>query len=334
MFIIVEGPTAVGKSTLIKRLEAELDGQDILREHKDRPKELTRRWVLRDYVNGHEDYFPGKAHLIADRWHFGERTYSAVYRPDTNLDGFGLLGQAGWRWTEMFLASRGAVIATMTADNQTLIKHLDERGDDHVANADELIRLSSLYEIARRDSNNVGAIYDASEPWDDGKYEHFIQSLINEAARREIQAEKVLKWDEGRGYIGSLAPNVLLVGDRRNVTEKYGEETRLPFMPVDGNSGEFLLNALPAMFWRGVGIINGCETEDIESLWETLGEPPIIALGNEAANELVKQGLKNFVKLPHPQYVRRFHNSRQNEYGKAIRHAAVTGEVAWTPPAR
>lgn len=330
MFIIVEGPTCSGKSMLIERLTSEL-GNNINHQHKDRPKELTRRWVLQDYVLGHEDYFPRMSHLLADRWHFGERTYAQVYRPETNVDGFGLLGQAGWRWTEMFLASRGAVIATLTADNQTLINRLHERGDDHVKSVDDLLRISSLYEMARRDSSVVGAIYDGSDPWDDEKYDHFVTSLWAEAKRREDLSEGILKWHEGKGYVGSLAPTALLVGDMRNITEKYGEETRLPFMPVDGNSGEFLLNALPEMFWRGVGIINGGETEDIGLLHETIGEPPIVALGNEAAKYLSAQGIDDYIKLPHPQYVRRFHNKQQTEYGKAIMMAATTGENTWTP---
>jgi hypothetical protein len=273
--------------------------------------------------------------MVSDRWHFGERTYAQLYRPDTNLDGFGLLGQAGWRWTEMFLASRGAVIATLTADNDTLIKRLANRGDDHVTNNSDLLQISSLYEIARRDSNNVGAIYDTSdEAADAEKFDHFVTSLIDEAKRREELAYKLARWPEWRGYVGSLTADVLLVGDKRNVTKKYGDETRLPFMPVDGNSGDFLLNALPSMFWRSVGMVNGAETEDLGLLWESLGEPRIVALGNEAANALVSQGLKDFIKVPHPQWVRRFHNSAQKLYGKDIQMAATTGEIAWTPQVR
>lgn len=290
--------------------------------------------MLGDYVLNHEDYFPGKRDLISDRWHWGERTYAAIYRADTNRDGYGLLGQAGWRWVEMFLASRGGVVASLTADNDTLVKRLAERGDDHVTSEHELLQVSSLYELARRESNTVGAIYDASDPWDDEKFDRFVENLLTEARMREAQAEKVMKWDEGKGYVGSLMPSVLLVGDRRNVTEKYGDETRLPFMPVDGNSGEFLLNALPNMFWRGVGMINGNETEDIGTLWETLGLPRIVALGRKAEDALSAQDIdpKDFVTLPHPQYARRFFNKRQAEYGKAIQLAAETGQVSssWT----
>lgn len=313
------------------RLVKEL-GNDAEVHHKDRPKELTRRWVLGDYVLNHEDYFPGKRDLISDRWHWGERTYAAIYRADTNRDGYGLLGQAGWRWVEMFLASRGGVVASLTADNDTLVKRLAERGDDHVTSEHELLQVSSLYELARRESNTVGAIYDASDPWDDEKFNRFVENLLTEARMREAEAETLLKWGDYRSYIGALRPDVLLVGDRRNITKEHGEETQLPFMPVDGNSGEYLLNALPNMFWRSVGIVNGCEVEDLGLLHESLGEPRIVALGNMAAKSLKNYGIDEFVKLPHPQHVRRFNHSAQIEYGKAIQHAATTGEVRlpWT----
>lgn len=313
----------------MNRLVKEL-GHDVEMHHKDRPKELTRRWVLGDYVLNHEYYYPGKRDMISDRWHWGERTYAAVYRTDTNRDGYGLLGQAGWRWVEMFLASRGAVIASLTADNNTLIKRLAERGDDHVTSNEELLQVSSLYELARRESNVVGAIYDASNPWDDEKFDRFVENLLTEARLREAQAEKLLTWENHRSYLGSPTPDTLLVGDRRNITKKYGDETQLPFMPVDGNSGEYLLNALPSMFWRTVGIVNGSEVDNLQLLHGLLGEPKIIALGNDAAKALTKNGMDDFIKFPHPQFMRRFHNKDQIEYGKAIMKAATTGEVEWS----
>lgn len=327
MFIAVEGPTCVGKSTLVNRLVKEL-GNDVELHHKDRPKELTRRWVLGDYVLNHEGYLPGKSDIVSDRWHFGERTYAAIYRTETNRDGYGLLGQAGWRWVEMFLASRGAVIASLTADNDTLTERLASRGDDHVTSVHELLQVSSLYELARRESNSIGAIYDASAPVNEEKFDRFVENLLTEARLREAQAEKLLEWTDYRSYLGAVKPDVLLVGDARNVTEKYGEETQLPFMPVDGNSGEFLLNALPSMFWRSVGIVNGTEVSNVGELWELLGKPPIVALGRKAEEALGTDFmLHEFATLPHPQWVRRFANSRQTEYGKAIQHVVATGKI-------
>jgi hypothetical protein len=305
--------------------------------HMSQPAELTRRWVLKEYVNKWQRRKPLSGHLLADRWHFGEATYAPLYRPDTDNDGFGLLGTAGWRWTEMFLASRGAVIGLLRASNETLIKRLDERGDDHVKKVDDLLRIASLYEVARRESINVAAIHDTSpEETDEQKYSDFVDSLLEEAQRREEAARKISgRWPR---YIGSLTPQILLVGDTRNLGKdnKYRNETILPFMPVDGNSGEFLLNALPDMTWRVTGMINAAEIKNIDKLVKALGNPQIISLGDNAHKHLTAEysfGDGVVMKVPHPAYIRRFFNSRQREYGRSIVDLASTGETqsSWTP---
>lgn len=143
MWCIIEGATCSGKTTLYDRVYQGLK-DNAVQVHMERPAELTRRWVLKEYVNRWERHKDDA--ILADRWHWGEVSYAPIYRPETDLDGFGLLGRAGWRWTEMFLASRGAAIAHLTASNETLITRLRERGDDHVQNEHDLLRVSSLYE--------------------------------------------------------------------------------------------------------------------------------------------------------------------------------------------
>lgn len=337
MHLIIEGPTASGKSTLMEALP------DLVGEHEHvhmgQPVEQNRRWSLNEYVNKWQRRDLA-SNLLADRWHFGEVTYAPIYRPDTDRDGFGLLGKAGWRWTEMFLASRGAVIAQLRASNDTLVKRLEERGDDHVKKVDDLLRVASLYEIARRESINVAALHDTSpEETDDESYNDFVDSLVEEAHVRAERALRVTKrW---RTYTGVLNPSILLVGDQRNVGKdnKYRNETRLPFMPVDGNSAEFLLNALPDQTWRTVGMVNAHETRNIDKLHKALGKPEIIALGDSAYKHLTDEysfGDGVVMKLPHPAFVRRFHNSRQREYGRAIVDLASNGESesTWTQPAK
>lgn len=341
MHIIVEGPTCAGKSTLISVIsEHKMLSDDQQHVHMSKPEELTRRWALKEYVNKWKSRKPRSGDIVADRWHFGEVTYAPIYRPDTDKDGFGLLGRAGWRWTELFLASRGAVIGMVTANNDTLIERLEARGDDHVQNVGELLRVSSLYEIARRESINVAAIHDTSpDETSDEKYEQFVNSLVDEAKRREDLAHKIVgRWPR---YTGSLTPQILLVGDQRNLgpDNKHRSETTLPFMPVDGNSAEFLLNALPDQTWRTVGIINAHEVRNIDKLVKALGGPQVIALGDSAFKHLTDEysfGDGVVMKLPHPAYVRRFHNSRQREYGQAIVNLAANGEseFAWTPSDR
>lgn len=313
MWIIIEGPTCSGKSTLYDAINKQLTNHGVELEtvHMERPLKLDRRWVLNEYVNKWSDKPNFDTSILADRWHFGEYTYAPVYRPSTNKDGYGLLGRAGWRWTELFLMSRGAVTVQTTAPIMDLIERLKRRGDDQVRNPDELDKVAKLYVQTAAVSPTTAIIFDTATGID---LDDMVKRTIQIA---EASAAHVAELDRWQGYIGPRNPAVLLLGDKRNITKKYGEETILPFMPVDGNSGEYLLNALPEPDWRLVGIVNAQEVDDLHSLWATLGRPPVSALGNQAALAAKKADV-TAVTFNHPQYMRRFKNSEQTEYGHCV----------------
>jgi hypothetical protein len=111
MFIIVEGTDASGKTTLVNEIQKQLETlfprKSIEFYHKSKPEQMTRRWVLEDYVTSIETGDWQNRIAVADRWHWGEVTYAPLKRPESSTDGYGLLGVAGWRWVELFLRSRG-----------------------------------------------------------------------------------------------------------------------------------------------------------------------------------------------------------------------------------
>lgn len=313
MWIVVEGPTCSGKSTLYDALNKKLtrEGTELETVHMERPKELTRRWALNEYVNNWVRHPLYDTSILADRWHFGEFTYAPIYRPGTNRDGYGLLGRAGWRWTELFLMSRGVVTVQCTAPIETLITRLDERGDDHVQNHDELRQVAALYWDAINESPTTTLTFDTTGESD-------LTARTNLVVRvAELNMAHVRELDVHPGYIGPRNPAVLLLGDERNITKEFGEETILPFMPVNGNSGDFLLNALPDEMWKLCGIVNASEQTDLEQLWHLLGRPHVAALGSRAAMVAERAGIPH-TDFHHPQYVRRFAHGEQVEYGEAI----------------
>jgi len=324
MLIIVDGPTCAGKSTLSEQLAGYLRefSRDITFVHKSQPQVLNRRWVLKDYVLEHETYQPGISFdMLADRWHFGEATYARLYRPDTDKDGFGLLGVAGWRWVELFLLSRGALGIRLDADNQTLVDRLHTRGDDHVADAETLIRVADAYRSAGAYSPSTQLVFDTTraelEPinLDD----IYFAALAAEALPAEILGHTP-------EYVGNPRPDVLLVGDKRNVTKKYGNETMLPFMPVDQSSGVWLLESLPEDLWPRIGMVNGNDmTGDLRQLWELLGRPRPVALGNQAEKALLRAEFDpmEFSLVKHPAHARRFDHSNKVEYGQSIAEAEL-----------
>ena len=328
MFIVIEGTDASGKSTLVsevqKQLAVKFPKKEIEFYHKSKPEEMTRRWVLYDYVTSIEKADWSQRIAVADRWHWGEVTYASVKRPETGTgDGYGLLGKAGWRWTELFLKSRGVAQFWLYQPLDVVTRRLNARGDDYIQ-ANELEQILGLYEIAAANSAGLaGRLTPSPDSLD--AVPHLASHIINRAESFQEDTQELVKFPE---YIGQRFPRVLLVGDTRNITKKYGEETILPFMPVDGNSGEFLLTALESDKWKTMGIvnINDMSSERFEDLWCTLRRPPIVALGRLAEKGLIYADIPSYLYsvTSHPQHVRRFLNSQKEEYGKAITRLTQT----------
>ena len=327
MFIVIEGTDASGKSTLVsevqKQLAEKFPKKEIEFYHKSKPEEMSRRWVLYDYVTSIENVDWSQRVAVADRWHWGEVTYAAVKRPETGTgDGYGLLGKAGWRWTELFLKSRGVAQFWLYQPLDVITRRLNARGDDYIQ-AHELEQILSFYELAAANSAGLAGKITPS-PDSLAEIPKLASYLIERAEVFQEDAQALAKFPE---YIGQRFPRVLLVGDTRNITKKYGEETILPFMPVDGNSGEFLLTALESNMWKTMGIVNvnDMSPERFDSLWASLRRPPILALGR-----LAERGIRNanipdymYIVVSHPQHVRRFFNSRKDEYGQAITRLSI-----------
>jgi hypothetical protein len=338
MFIVIEGTDASGKTSLISAVRDEITRQfpsmPLFEFHKGKPDELTRRWVLQDYVTSIEkqDWFNSIG--LSDRWHWGEVTYAPKYRPHTNKDGYGLLGKAGWRWVELFLWSRGVAQFWLYQPLEVIQARLEARGDEFVKVGD-LEEVLGYYETAVDNS----ILADILTPKADSKdsIETLARYVISVAQAIELNAKHLQEFPY---YIGNPNPRVLLVGDTRNITKQYGEETTLPFMPVDGNSAEFLLSALPDRLWRDCGIININDPgvrESFIDLWLELNRPKIVVLGRQAEKTLNASILDEdlYTVLPHPQYVRRFFNRTKEEYGEAIARAVEISdynskEEVWT----
>lgn len=320
MFIAIEGSDGSGKSSLVAAVHDEIlrknPSATVVRHHKGRPPQETRRCLLHEYAIDFESVdFRTEIHL-ADRWHWGERTYAPIKRPHTNRDGYGLLGIAGWRWVELFMQSRGMAQFLLYQRLETLKSRVTVRGDDFI-NPSELEKIYNAY----NETVPVAIVSETIMPGEASldRLPEFAAHIVDLATAVQARVKAISVFPQ---YIGAARPSILIVGDQRNVTEEFGEETILPFMPVNGNSGEYLLSSLPASLWKNVGIVNGNEIEPgaLAALHHALGSPPIAALGRAAEKALLKTTIHvdDYVVLPHPQAVRRFSHSKQQEYGEAI----------------
>jgi hypothetical protein len=229
--------------------------------------------------------------------------------------------------------SRGVAQFWLYQPLDVIQARLTARGDEFVKTED-LSEILNQYVVAA----NASVLADVLSP-DAESVDHLpelAQHVIRTALDVEDNANRLELFPY---YIGSSQPKVLLVGDTRNITKKYGEETKLPFMPVDGNSAEYLLTALPEDLWREVGIVN-INDEDVKNsfsaLWTMLGFPRIVVLGRLAEKALASIPVpeNRYTVLPHPQYVRRFFNKTKEEYGQAIARIAngetTSKDELWT----
>lgn len=326
MFIVIEGSDGSGKSSLVDEIESQLAGKypdhHITKYHKGRPEEESRLWVLNDWVMSieHINWFDSVA--VADRWHWGEATYAPLKRPHTCNDSFGLLGVSGWRWTELFMASRGIAQFWLYQPLEVIQSRISVRGDDFV-NIQELEKIVALYTKTSREV--LGLTATLTPRADSASTTPLLaQFVISEAEKVHDAAKKLAQFKE---YIGPPNPKVLLIGDKPGGANP---PTILPFLPINKNSGEFLMEALPEDLWREVGIINASDftMRRFLLLLEALGHPKVIALGRIAERLPMSAGLTDteYRVVAHPQYVRRFHHHDRIAYGEAIARLAFTNE--------
>lgn len=292
--MILEGPDGAGKSTLARQLAAEVPDCELL--HRGPPKDH----LLTEYEQPLIDYLPGEGrNIVCDRWHLGEWVYPQVLNRESTAT------PVLRHHIEMFLHARGAVIVYVTQPVTTLMRRLEDRGDDLIG-AKHVIRLRQLYEKAIMDTM-LPVIGNGTSPG----------TIARIAQREELNATIVA----GNGsYVGWHVPSIWLVGERTAFERPYPPA----FGPYPATSGDWMLNALDThvrRWWLHFGFANAYE-ENLRDHYGRLGYPQVVALGHKAHNELNKAGVPHGA-VPHPQYVRRFHHREQRWYTDLIQSAAL-----------
>lgn len=306
--IILEGPNGAGKSTLASALP----GRVI---HRGPPKTSH---LLREYLVEIQRYCPnplGLDSLVLDRWHLGELVY-----PKLQVGRESLATRETLAYLQLWLLSRGAVLVHVTADPKRIIRRLRKRGEP-VNTA-----------LIRSEVDLFWQAFDASP----------LPQLIvssTEGVSVEQNAEAVLHagfmYANGAAhlssfptYVGPLRPDILLVGDKRGPDRAGSREFTSAFVPLPHTSGQYLMRALPdeLLLSPRVGLVNANEGDNVYRLWHQVNKPAVVALGHKAYDGCVRDGLKDFGAVPHPQYARRFHYSRVIDYGKLIVQVAESKE--------
>ena len=309
MLVLIEGTDGSGKSTLANNIADALhtaNPTDKIEIRHCGPLKASEH-PLDAYTRPLLDYVPGTGHhIIYDRHFLGEWIYPGELGRATLAD------LPTFRYIDMFLQSKGAVLVHATAPIQDIIANVTERGDDLIK-VRQLQGIHAAYSAMMKASRLPKIRYAAiGNPF-----------IPGEAIRLARYMEgHVVPLRDFVTYVGHQKPRFLLLGDVRHnlrdtaqdlipeLTRGYGPA----FGPYRGTSGHFLLQHLPfSVIHEGVGLANACDVDDVSALWETLGKPATVALGQNAAKcaTWAKQ-------VKHPAYVRRFKSNEGPGYGMDI----------------
>lgn len=284
MLVVVEGLDRTGKSTLSHQLA---NRHKLEYRHFDKPQ----RHPLDEYGRPLE---AGLVEAVFDRYHWGETIWPEIFKRESEYD------PAMHTWIELLLKSRGAVMVNAVRPVEEIIHAC--RVDDEPVQDEQVHRAATLFNTAFHHS----ILYKFKWMLGDDKR---VDQIVTLAKLATSYADAALGITPR--IVGDVeAPSVLLVGDQVGPSSR---DWTLPFVPYRNTSGHFLFNELAQdlRFARNVLVVNSMhptndDFEPVRQLWEQVGFPPIVALGNLARQRLELQNFKDVKAVPHPQYVRRF----------------------------
>lgn len=317
MLVILEGTDLAGKTHIAEtfnRVVANL-GRRVIRLNAGQPEPGVNpideyELALLPYLN---EIYSIEDLVVCDRWHLGE----LVYGP--KLRGVSRLTRAQYEHIELFLDALGARrIVVRPRSVSSLARRFETRGEELFTLAD-LVAIDRWYEqwvIRHR----------RWVPLRSPLGEYDIKHQLDMA---RISAQRARHLRQFPGYVGNDAPRYLLVGDEPNGYVP-GTRPNPAFMPSTLNSGHYLLDAIIASNQPDIyyGLCNANDGTDITALWNAIGCPRVVGLGQRAHAVLEELQIRH-ERLPHPQYVRRFRHGQRREYGSQIASTGTdAGEAA------
>lgn len=301
MIVVLEGTDCAGKTTLADAYESKLTAATGRRVTRLKRGPL-RSDPLTEYLVPLEDGYT--RHMVLDRWHVGELVYGPRRRGESKLTH----GQAAY--IELVLTAMGSQRVLVTAPCDTLVKRYEQRGDP-VTTIDELCAIQTDF---------IGYMRERPQLWHrwDAEWMHSCLDDLIELGLVATQRKPFPRW-----YVGSTTPMVLLLGDVRNPLDA-NTPLPWPFVPWRSTSGYWMFNALAehdTQLIQRIGVMNACERtpSELRSIWRLLERPPVVALGNNAADAAVRAEVPLSAKTNHPQHWRRFRYRDSEQFVDAIR---------------
>jgi len=318
MLIVLEGVDGGGKTSVRNQLHVLWRAQGRVGDIKNAPHQgpppfgvnLVEHYErsllespLREMILSSTDL------VIMDRWHVGELVYGPLLRGESRLTAGGALH------VELLLQSLGATQALIQPFDVEVLLDRHHRRPDHLLPEEKVAEVAEWYRVYAVHRDNWFQ-------YDSGEFSsvELATELLGDAADYTARVSAVAQ--SHPSYLGHPDPDVLLVGDTRSNGSDALTWTTRPFTPTATlSSSTWLMDALvvaevpPTMF----GLVNAREPRvQLRKLWSDLGEPRVVALGNEAIRALRDVKLE-YTKLAHPQWERRFRSRYHAEYATQLR---------------
>lgn len=319
LLIVIEGVDGTGKTDLAHRLRQRVGYERSRILHAGRPT----RPAVEEYETPLRDYEPGVEYTyVLDRWHVGEYIWPHVFGREP-------IDLASARHVELFMLSRGAYYVHAWREPDALRKLFAVQAKQGEEQPPEMIE--NLEQIIERFEHAFGGLGVTYSQWNfdiDDSDAHVGEIVARSSSPLAYEASQPFL--ETREWIGSPRPRALLVGERFGPKQDL-EHAHVPFVPYPATAGRYLLECLPSRGgWKEYALVNAYrgwsdETHDLGRLQALLGDPVLVALGNEASAVLRDQDLPH-EKIPHPQWWRRFNHHDRLGYTRAIQHAVWSQE--------
>lgn len=312
MIIVLEGCDGTGKSTLAQAMVEEAQGMGITADvwHRGVPERHPLEEYEYDLESGYDAHRtdPTKL-LVCDRWHLGQAVYGDLYRDKNEL------GAGGIWHVDAFLRARGALQLIFVPPDDVLQRRIGVRGDGYIRYEDIPVINRMYRDLTEQYPSSMLAIDD-----EDFLDTTRIKSIIHGARILAREADGLAAFGS---YVGPRTPEILLLGEKRATTKLDRRMQRASFVPYSSTGGQWLCDTIvhTELQTEEIGLANALE-EDLPALFIALGEPQVVTLG-KAAHLYLEERYTTHGAVPHPQYMRRFRNTDQEEYAAAIIEAAM-----------
>lgn len=323
MLIVIEGPDRVGKSTMASTLRTRMVAglnRRVVTIHRGAPKDTDH--PLRDYALPISTYSPTTPtdrmthSMVTDRWHLGDLVYGPIYRGECRQT----LQMIAY--TEALITARGGIRLHMTADPAIIMKRIENEGEDnsYLKLADVSHVVASFRQVC--DGADGAWIRTDTTGWTDESYTvRAADKLIDTALKTEAMALPIHLSDSD--YVGPLRPRFLVVGnDTETRRSGHGDRTSYAaFTPWEGSIAEYLIGCMLEsgmnMFSdTGLTKTNGYS---LGALHKALGQPSIIALGDDGLDYVNQNGLTAAGWLRDPEREHKFRKKNRDRYVKGFR---------------